>query len=165
MAGGVMTVCIHQSSSSTHLPPTQNMHTPHTPTLATPGNGVTRADIIVQGVNESHLMFGHKCTQLIWFCESENVWKMQRKHTIVRIIYTRHFMTLFMNKASLMHTLCFTVITAQKYLNMRILEARPLRATHGGKHQRCTQLTLIHPNNTLILPNNTLDNTWENPNM
>ena len=113
----------------------------------------------------SHLMFGHKCTQLIWFCESENVWKMQRKHTIVRIIYTRHIMTLFMNQPSLMHTLCFTVITAQKYLNMRILEARPLRATHGGKQQRCTQLTLIHPNNTLILPNNTLDNTLEHPNM
>ena len=144
------------------------MHTPHTPTLATPVYSVMCSDIIVQGVNESHLMFGLKCTELIWFCESKNVWKMQRKHTIVRIIYTRHIMTLFMNKASLMHTLCFTVITAQKYLNMRILEARPLRATHGGKQQRCTQLTeltLIHPNNTLILPNNTLDNTWENPNM
>ena len=75
-------------------------------------------------------MFGHKCTELLWFCESKNVLKMQRKHTIVRIIYTRHIMTLFMNKASVMHTLCFTVITAQKYLNMRILEARPLRATH-----------------------------------
>ena len=141
----------------------------HLTHLATPGNGVTRyvcVGIIVQGGNESHLMFGHKWTQLIWFCESENVWKMQRKHTIVRIIYTRHIMTLFMNQPSLMHTLCFTVITAQKYLNMRILEARPLRAADGGKHQqRCTELTLIHPNNTLILPNNTLDNTWENPNM
>ena len=157
---------LHPSVLILNTPPsTQNMHTPHTPGHTREWRHKLCADIIVQGVNESHLMFGHKCTQLIWFCESKNVWKMQRKHTIVRIIYTRHIMTLFMNKASLMHTLCFTVITAQKYLNMRILEARPLRATHGGKQQRCTELTLIHPNNTLILPNNTLDNTWENPNM
>ena len=43
----------------------------------------------------------------------------------------KHIMTLFMNNPSVMHTLCFTVIIAQKYLNMRILEARPLRATDG----------------------------------